>query len=334
MALLQRTIPNVSIPGLLVPWVQDVDFESYIGKKTNMGSLAIEKAYITTINNINSEVQVGQQWGKSFARQTYTMGQISAPFYSLEAYVEYDLSEQAHFEAVSGGVALPNFLENLAKQGINQRRHEAILHGFDATNAGQGILGNATKVSTPADSNGASTLTGYDTAELAAFLSKCVRDVMDASYGSLKPSVIASSNRVINYLQTAIIPLTESQKDGSGIDSVAGLFNRVVQWIGVGNVKFIKDNRLMNASADGLKDKIVFIAPGLDNQESQGQDSQNLVGHENSITFNTMYDGAEGLMKFDAPPSLGVFASKYRYKMTPGVTLRSEAVVELEIKYA
>ena len=39
-------------------------------------------------------------------------------------------------------------------------------------------------------------------------------------------------------------------------------------------------------------------------------------------------------MRFEAVPTLGTFGAKYTYKMTPGVTLRSEAVVKCKIRYS
>ena len=334
MAQMLRLNPHIAIPGIIIPNVQEVPFSKYIGHKTNLGNLAVEQAYITMINNINSETSVGQQWGNDLNKQSYTMGQISAPFYRIEAYVEYNVDEQAKFEALSNGIALPDFLENLAKQGINQRRHQSLLFGFDtATGLYQGILANATQKTLPPDSNSKSTLLEYDVAELNAFLGSLAREVMNATYGMAKPVVIASSSRLINYIRTAIVPLTQSQKDGAGVDTVAGTTGRILtEWLGVGNVEFISDALLQD---DTSGDTIVFIAPGLDGQVNvPAEDSQNLAGRFNSINYNTWYDGAEGLMRFEAVPTLGTFGAKYTYKMTPGVTLRSEAVVKCKIRYS
>ena len=327
-----RLHPSATLPGLLVPQVQDVPFEKYIGNATNFGSMSKEAIYLTSVTNINSETQIGQQWGSQRAKQSYTLGQISAPFYRIEAYTEWNVIEQAKFEELSNGVALPNFLDNLAQQGINQRIHEAILYGFDlATDLNQGILANATTSALPQDSNNKDTLTGYNVAELQAFLAGIVRDTMNASYGRLRPVTIASSSRVINYLLTAIVPLTESQKEGSGVDSAAGLLNRVMTWVGAGNVDFVRDETLAD---DTNGDKIVFIARGMDTQQENVAESQNLVGQFNSITFNTWFDRAEGLMQFDVLPSGGVQGKILTYKMTPGITLRSEAVRVVTAKYA
>lgn len=334
MAQMTRIHPSIAIPGLLVPNVQQVPFEKYVGHRTNMGSLGKEQAYITLVSNINSETQVGQQWGSQMARQTYTLGQLGVPYYRVEAYVEYNVDEQAKFEELSNGVALPDFLENLAKQGINQRRHQAILYGFDNTNGlGQGILANATQVTLPADSNSKKKLTEYVPEEMQQFLTMIIRRAMDTTYGMAKPTIIASSQRVINFLSSTIIPLTQSQKDGGGIDTIRGLFQRSVgEWLGVGAVEFIADATLEGTGTRGA-DRLVFIAPGMDNQTHSDEEGVNLVGQYNSINYNTWYDSAEGLMRFDAPPSMGTFGAKYTLKMTPGVTLRSEAVQVVDIEY-
>lgn len=333
MSIMLRTQPNASVPGLLVPQVQEVPFNKYVGGKTNIGSLAVEQAYITMINSINGDANVGQQWGDDLNRQSYAMGQVSAPFYKISAFVEYNVDEQAKFEALSNGVALPEFLENIAKQTINQKRHQAILFGFDGgAGANQGILANATIKTLPADSASKTKITEYNIAELASFLGGVARDVATATFGSAKPVVITSSTRTINYIRSAIVSLTESQKEGAGVDTIGGVVSRIVDWLGVGKVEFIA-NDLLKDDTNG--DTIAFIAPGIDKQvKVNDEDSQNLAGKFNSITYNTWYDGAEGLLRFDALPNRGVMGAEYVYKMTPAVTLRKEAVVKIVAKYA
>lgn len=326
-----RTYPSARIPGLVVPQVQQVPFEKYIGGKTNIGKLEDINAYLSTISNIDSEAIVGQQWGGDFAKQNYTMGQIQGGYYKIEAYVEYNVEEEARFHSLSNGVALPDFLKNLAMQGINQRRHEGILYGFDnTTGLNQGILANATIQTLPADSAGATSLTGYNPAELQTFLASCAMQVMNATYGMAKPCVIASSQRVINYLRTMVVSLTESQKDGAGVDSIAGLYNRIVgNWLGVGNIEFVADNSLQGETTDS----IVFIATGIDTQDA-GDNGTNLVGQYNSVNFNTWYDASLGLIEYDNPPNLGTYSKKFVFKMTPGATIHSEAVVKVDVAYA
>lgn len=334
MAQLTRLYPSAAIPGLLTPQVQDVDFKKYIGKETNQASLAVNAVYMASVTNINSQAAITQQWKNEVSNQSYTMGQISAPVYMIQAFMQWDKQEAAAFDALSSGVALPDFLENLAKQAINQRRHEGILYGFDpATDLNQGILANATESNLPADSQGNSTITSYSPAELQSFLASVIRDVMNASYGMLRPVVIASSPRVINYLHSIVVSLTESQQKGAGVDVISGLLGRVMDWLGAGKVEFIQDVTLQD---DTNGDKIVFVARGMDEQSESvsDADSQNLVGKNNSIKFNTWTDKGFGLMPEQAPEVLGVYKRKFVFRMTPGVTLRSEAVRVVKAPYA
>ena len=336
MANLLRVTPHAKIPGLLAPQTQSVDFNKYVAGKTRYGSLAEDYLYVTSITNINTESFVGMQWGSDLAKSSYILGQIQIPYYKISSYVEWDIQEEKKFESLSNGVALPDFLDNLAKQAINQRKHQAILFGFETTTGyNQGIAGNETIVSFPQASNTNNTLTTYPIGELQAFLSQLARKVMDTSFNMAKPVVIASSVRVINYLRSVIVPLTSYLESGS-VASVGTAYNKIVgDWLGVGQVEWVSDNLLMNADITGQQDVIKLIAPGIDPQGNQGEEvNQNLVGDFNSIKFNTFYDTAGGLIRFDAPPALGKFARRYDYKMTPGVNLRNEAVVSTSIVYS
>ena len=332
--LINRINPSTVLPGILVPQVQSVDFDKYIGSKTNLTGTADEMLYIMTVNNINGETTVGQQWAQELNRQSYSLGQVSLPLYRINAYSEFDEDEQAKFERLVSGVSLPTFLEGLAKQAINQRKHSAILTGFDNT-LDQGILANAVETTLAADSKGNTTITTYDPAELQKALATEVRSVMDASYGMLVPTVFVSSTRVINYLKSSVVSFLESAEAGA-VDSVAGLLDRVVgEWLGVGKITFIADPLLENIDAPG-KDRILLIAPGMDNQQypKGAMDvNQNIVGSENSITYNTMYDAGEGLKRISRPDNFGIMSMLYTYKMTPGATLRSEAVKVIKVTY-
>lgn len=331
MALFTRVAPSVVLPGILAPQTQSVDFDKYIGNKTNLAGKADEALYVTAIENINSETSVGQQWNESLTNQGYTLGQIQVPFYRINAYMEYDENERAKFESLSNGVSLPAFLENLAKQGINQRKHQAVLFGFD-NSLNQGITANATLVTMPQDSKSKSTLLEYDIAELQVFLSTLVREAMNESFNLAKPVVFASSVRVINYLKTAIVPVG-NYIQGGGVDSIAGVYDRVVSdWLGCPKVEFLADDLLYGK--DGT-DTILIVAPGMDNIDTQSDDvNQNLVGTFNSITYNTMYDASEGLIRMNNPDNFGKMSSLLTYKMTPGVCLRKEAVREVKVKYS
>lgn len=329
--LMNRVVPSKVAQGIVVPQTLDVDFDKYVGAKTNYTNTADEMLYIVAANNINTETTVGQQWGQDFAKQSYTLGQIGLPLYKMSAYVEYSHDEEAKFDAVTSGVGLSKFLDSLAEQAINQRRHAAILFGFDY-GLNQGILGNAVETNLPADSNNKDTIKDYALAELQNELLYNAREVMQVSYGIAKPTVLATSPRIMAYIRSNVVPLLQSQKDGGGVDSVVGLYERIVgQWLGVGEVTLISDPLLENPANDDY-DIIAFIAPGIWKQ-GDGQDGENIAGGLNSITYNTMYDSGMGLVKQTRPDDFGKVSRLYSYKMTPGATIRNEAVRILRAKF-
>lgn len=333
MANFTRIFPSAVVPGLLASQVQDVDFKKYIGKETHYGELDKAAIYVPTLTNINTNAEVSQTWQSELTNQSYTLGQIKAPFYNITAYYEYDPEQQKTFHTMTQGVSLHKFLMDSAEQAINQRRREAVLFGFDTDgDLSQGILANGVSINLPADTAGATTLTAYNPAELQQFLASVIRDARSTSYGMLNPTIITSTPRVISYLKSVIVSLAQSQQKGAGVDTVAGLLGRVVNWMGGGEVEFVENESLRN---DTTGDRIVFIAKGLDpeSQKVNKSDSQNIIGGFNSITYNTWFDGAFGLAHKQNPEINGIISGRLIYRMTPGVTLRPEAVRILTAKY-
>lgn len=336
MANLLRATPHVTIPGLLVPQTQDAIWKNYLGAQLAYGEFKDDYAYIPTISAMSSNTFVGQQWGKNLANQQYAIGQVQAAFYNIEAFVEWNYQEQEKFSGLINGVALPDFLSNLAEQGINQKMHQAILYGFDSENndsLGQGILSNSVMGNLPPDTNKNSTLTTYDTTQLWTWLISCARQITQQSFGMLNAVVLASSVRVIKYLKSLPLPLTSYAQTGS-VDSVASAYDRFASRLGVGKVVFVEDNLLMSNTADG-NDTILFISPDLKKQEGNGEDSANLVGLKNSIDYNTFFTSVGGGKKrFENTPNMGWYGFKIVTKTTAGVNLRQEAILQVPIKYS
>lgn len=333
MSNMLRATPHTTIPGLLTPQTQNADWRKYLAGKTAYGSFGDEYLYITTASAIASDTFVGQQWGKNLPKQNYALGQMQSAYYNIESYVEWNTQEQEKFEKLAKGVALPKFLEDLAIQGINQKLHQAILYGFDAYNSnelGQGILSNSTMKTMPKDSSGNQTLTSYDKGELLQFLVSCAREVMDATFNLTKPVVIASSVRVVNYLKSVLVPLTQYADTGS-VDSVGGVYDRVAGgMLGVGNITWIADNLLLGDTTDTL----LFLAPGIEPNDDMGQDSSNLVGQETSIKWNTFIDMiGGGVHRFENTPNAGWYGFKMVTKTTSGINLRKEACLQVPLTY-
>lgn len=328
--ILSRVAPNKVAPGIIAPRAQNADFKKYFGAITNNGDTSAEKLYITTVEALNTEAAVSQQWQVANSKQGYALGQIGLNYYFLQAYLEFDEKESAAFEALSNGVGLLPFLESCAKQAINQKRHKGALFGFGAN---EGLLANAIAVNMVADSGGKTKLTEYNVSDLQARLATQAREVMNATMNTSKPVVVASSVRVINYLKTALVPTATAVFNGS-VESVAGVYGKILSDLAGTPVEFIADDLLKaGVNGDPTNDFILFIAPGSESIDIDESVSQDLVGDFNSIPYNTVMDSAEGLREYTRPEDLGVFSKKLVLKTTPGAALRSEAVRKLSIQY-
>ena len=332
MSNVTRLVPHSLIPGVLGPIYQEVPYEKYLAEVTHFGKRGDDILYQPTLSAINTPTTVGQQWRGDIDAVDYSISQLSFPYYTIHARMEYDPNQSSKFASMIAGIGLPQFLGNLCKQGIWQRMHYASLFGFDSN---QGIAKTATTETLANDSDGHSTIQTYNQGELLAALASYARLIMNSSYGMAKPVIVAAPVNMINYISTSIIPLTSYQMPGAGVDSIAGAYERVIgDWLKVGKVEFISDNALTGKGATG-KDLLLFIAPGLSEQEAQKQaKNTNLVS--DSLTQNkrnTFMDIVDDLKEFPNPVINGVNSSLFSLQTTSGCLLRQETAVALSYTF-
>lgn len=327
-----RVYPHATRPGIIFPVVNNVDFKKYFAEISSYGKESSAVLYQSIISKFTTPSTIGQQWRGSVDEVDITNGQLAYYYYNIQAAYSFTREQEARASEIFNGVGLPDLLERLSRMAINQRRHYASLFGFDPSET-QGIMKLGTVESMPADSDSHTTVTAYNVNELLAYLAEKARDVMSTSYGTLKPAIIASSPRVINYMKTAIVPVT-SYLEGGGVDSVAGSYSRIAsQWLGVGNVIFIEDY-LLQGTGTGGDDNIVFIAPGLSSQEAVSEEySQYMVEDLPSNAANTFMDVVGGLIKTQNPEKHRVISSDLSLKTTPGAVTRQDAVFIVEAAY-
>ena len=328
-----RVAPHNLIPGMVTPIYQDVPYEKALAEVTHFGELGSDILYQPTLSRFHTPTAIAQTWRGHLDVASYSLGQISFPYYSIMAKNQSDPGEEAKFGKLVTGIGLQDFLDDLCKQGIAQRQHYATWFGFDA-DATQGILLNAGTVTTiPNDSESHSTIVSYLPAELFQLLTGYARQIMNATYNTAKPVVVVSTTEIINYLQTIIIPIASYQMPGAGVDSVGGAFQRVVgTWLGVGKVEFIADNALAGKGANGT-DLLSLIAPGLSDQEVKSD--QTLVQRKMPQNMrNTFVDEVSGIRTYNNPVIDGVKSKLFSLQTTPGCLIRPEAVVTLEVTYS
>lgn len=326
---LSRIIPSSVIPKVVIPQFQNADFSKYFGAKTSYGTAGSDFLYLNTINKVSATTEIGQQWRIPESVQA-SNGQLQFPYYTISARSEYSDQSAQKFSELGMGISLPDLLDKLCEMGIQQRRHYAALFGFNPLE-NQGLLNMATAVTLPADSGTHTTLSTYIQGELLSFLVSVARDIMNGTFGMAKPVVLASSVRTINLLESIIVPLTDWQNKGAGVNSVAGTYRTILgEWLGAGKIEFIKDDLLKEAGT-GLSDIILLIAPGLSEQEAVEYDQNLDISQE---TANTLIDNPGDMIITTNPKNNRMMSSDYSVKTTPGCVVREEAIVAITAKYA
>ena len=160
------------------------------------------------------------------------------------------------------------------------------------------------------------------------------RTAMNNTYGMAKPVVFMSSVRVVNWIKSVMLNLTQYQMPGAGVDSIGGAYSRVVgEWLGVGKIEFIADDLLKGAGTGGA-DVMLFVAPGLTEQDAvKPEYSQYLLGDLPMNMMNTFKDEAGGLIISRNPVINRVTSADYSLQTTPGAVIRADAVRVIEAVY-
>lgn len=326
---LTRITPSAVIPSVVMPTFQDVPYEEYFAEKTSYGDLGDDFLYLNTINELTAPTEIGQQWRIPSTVQA-SNSQLQYAYYTISARRECTKQDIDKFAKLGMGLSLYDFSDQLCEIAINQRRHYSALFGFDPTET-QGLIAMGTAVTMPADSASHSTLVTYIPGELLQFLTSQAREVRTTTFGMAKPTIFASSSRVVNYINSLIVPLTDYQMKGAGSDSVGGSYERIVgQMLGAGQIKFIEDNLLQGAGTGGA-DLILLVAPGLNSQEAEAQFSQ--TPRDRQFHANTFTDNPGNMIITVNPEINRVLSADYSVKTTGGAVVRKNAVRVITTKY-
>lgn len=324
--------PSSRRPGIIFPRVNDVPFNKYFAEISARGDESDLALYQPIVPYFTTPTSIGQQWRGSVDQVDFSLDQLVYYYYTIQAAYSYTDEEEKRFARMVDGISLPDFLDRLSRMGINQRTHRGSLFGFDPSED-QGLINLGATESLPADSDSNTTITSYLIAELFEYVVSKARDVMSESYGTLRPVIVASSPRIINYMRTAIIPIT-SYAQGGGTDSIATAYDNVAgNWLGVGKTIFISDLLLQGTGTDG-DDQILFIAPGISEQDAvDPKFSQYLLDDIPSNANNTFMDAPGGLLKTANTPLHRTNSFDLSYKTTAGALIRQAAIQIVEAPY-
>lgn len=331
---LMRVLPSSANPNILHPLVEGFDWYKLVSEITNFGEEGDEVHYLMTLENFVSASQVVgvNTWIDSVDTPNATIGQKAAPYYRLVgSYNTSDITSKK-MQKLNLKISEEELMKALVLQGMTQRLALGVLFGFDPEKT-QGIMSNAFKTEAlPADSAGNTTLKGYVAGELAVYLLDQFRDMLNYSFGFMKPVVVAGSRRAINYIRTHIVPLTAYQNRGAGTASVAEVLQNVIAPIANLPIEYVPTSYLENG-VDG-KDKLVLVSTGLTTSEMMKTTDMNIIntiggGYVPNIYMDKIYE----LKQFRNPARNGIQNVMIDSIITPPIVTRKEAIKVIEFTY-
>lgn len=329
----QRIVPHATIPGLIQPVVENIEWQMLFAEKTHYGSEGLEALYANklTAYSTASKVAGASTWSDDNPTPTASFGQTVAPYYRIRSRFIQDKITEAKFSKMNFGVSQEQLGFTLAKQGIYQRKALGAIYGYDPSK-NQGLAANVgVSIPMPNDSETHGTVVTYLPNELYAFLISQIREMLNISYGKLKPVIIASSWRVIHYLQTSIVPLGAYQVNGGGTASVAQVMQNVIDPIMAGMFRFVPMS-FLQAQNPGDPDRMYIVSPGLSESEAEETISpMNKI--PNNIYANTMYDEVFDILTETNPTIDGITSTNVYSLLSIPIVTRKEAIREITMIY-
>ncbi len=324
MSILQREVSSVVVNGVLLPQTANSDFLKNIGKHNNQVAIGNTSAVILAINPINTTTTISQTWHSNRENQGYSVGQIKIPVYLVNAHFEYSKYESNLFSNNVPNLALQDLLSSFCVQAINQRMRQAVYHGL-STN--EGLLYNTTEYTFGADSDNKTALTAMNPNFVLTKLFAMINQLLSNVLNRGDSLVITSSLRVINYLNTTIVPLADYQKSGGGTSTIGLTIKDVIKQAFNINTEIIIDTTFENESGD----KLMMCVPSLKKDNSEY--NLNYAGDIDSMPENTFLDTGSGAIPSMNPELNGRFSGNYDCVMTAGAVLRPEAVLTTTLTY-
>lgn len=210
--------------------------------------------------DIRSKVNGGQSAGNLLPGVSVTTDMISTPTYLLRVRAEYD----HHDTAAMGrwGISIVEAQRLGMRQGIFQQLRGGLLQGFTPAN-GEGLLNTqgATTLNLPADSNGNTTVSTYDSGQLAQFILNQIAavKVRTMQVGIPVRVTILTTQRVMTQLSYQIVQLVQFQRPGAGSGSPAHVVDTAAGWNG-DEILWVTDDTLVGKGAGG-SDVIMITVP-------------------------------------------------------------------------
>lgn len=285
---------------------------------------------------VTTQVAANQSTSNQLPGASVIPSMISTATYRLQTRAQwdgFDESATSHW-----GYSLPEAMRLAARQGIAQQLRNSLLYGYNPAN-GEGLMNTAgaTTANLGADSNGNTTMSTWDSGQLAQYFLTLIGQLKQRTLQigqPLKLVFLMPQRDLVQLTYAGIVQLTQFQRIGAGVETAAGMIETVAKWSGGDEVEFAVDDTLIGQGAGGT-DAIILIAPELKVPKAQQVINTNIFA---TLTPNTT---ATALMLCDvaAPTEIpsplpdGGLTTMYTMRSTSGWGLRGEAITVLSAQY-
>ncbi len=322
--------PNFTDPGLLLPYTQasgafDVLAGGQPAQKLSNGDLYV---YIKTIN-LRTRAAAGQAAYNQLPSCGIELEQISTPTYLCRTRCEYD----HHDTAAAGrwGVAITQAYTLAMRQGQFQLARSSLLYGMNPAN-GEGLLNatGATAVSLPADTNGNTTISTYDSGQLAFFILNQIANIKSRTnqLGIGKKFVILMPQRDGIQFEYQIVQLVQFQRVGAGSMSPAGVVKNVLG-DNDDEIYWVYDDTLIGQGAGGT-DAIIITMPEVTKPQGMAINTNEFAKLAPGIdACNLMYCDMAAPREITAPLPAGGTDTVSEWRISSGWAIRPEALTIL-----
>lgn len=254
----------------------------------------------------------------------------------LQARAVYDHHDLA--AASNYGIALPNALDLAHNQGFAQYIRSLALFGLRSD---EGILNQAPHISIGADTNGQTTIRGYNAGQLAMDVFVANASLLQQrmfNLGNSASLTILAPQRVLSkLLGEKVVQLFSYQMPGGGTNTSGSMVNQFCQNLDI-TVNWVPDDTLVEAGAMGVnakKDLIVLSIPEIEPYNgAENFDTNEFSKLEpNLIANNLMLVDRALPTKTISPLAGGAVDVLYEMNAMCGLALRPEATVVIEMEY-
>lgn len=327
--------PSYMMPELILQYSQASGFTDALAGRSLMPRLGDGDLYVYAKKiGLRTKVAGGQVAYNQLPSVTVDASMISTPTYLLRARAEYDHHDTQ--QAGVWGVALPEAQRLGMRQAIFQQIRSAALFGMGQSTEGLMNTVGATTVNLPADSNGNTSVVTYDNGQMAIFLLSQIGALKTRTMQIGMPAriTVLAPQRVISaFTYAGVVQLTQFQRAGAGVASIAGMTEDVAGWSG-DDIEFVCDDTLINAGAGGTTDGIIMVMPEI----------KKPVGKPiNTNVFATLAPGLEAttlqMCDMVAPREIptplpgGAIDVLSELRITPGWCIRPEALSIISMQY-